>query len=401
MKILHFLGIGRLPRRPMVDATGGTERVVLEIARIQVRRGQAVTIAGLSEEPWQGEWQGVRLRHLAPYSLAGRRFGRHLRLASLIRFGRFDLVHLHEYRRTSLFASRPTVMQFHNNPLDRLDAATFAAQAPPYWAEVGRSAAQIAVSNFLNARLRLVHRAAGESALPQNVVTNYSGVHAGQAPNVLAEARARIRRKLGLTDTDVMFLFAGAIRPEKGVDYLARAFAQLAAEHAGACLAIAGGSRLWIESGWLGGGALETTEQQVQNILRPAIERRRAFMLGIVSPADIGGYYAAADVFVLPSMFQETFGLVVLEAFAAGLPVVAFRSGGVPELVEDRKNGLLVAQGDEAALLAGMRELLLDPQLRARLRAEGRRTADQFSWEATVDRLEATYRGAMTRRAAA
>jgi hypothetical protein len=53
MKVLHFLGIGRLPARPMVDATGGTERVALEIARIQVRRGHDVTIASLDAEAWQ------------------------------------------------------------------------------------------------------------------------------------------------------------------------------------------------------------------------------------------------------------------------------------------------------------------------------------------------------------
>ena len=123
----------------------------------------------------------------------------------------------------------------------------------------------------------------------------------------------------------------------KGVDYLARAFAKLSDENANACLAIAGGSRLWVERGWLGGNALEATEQQVLDILSPAIARKRAFMLGIVPPAEIDAYYAASDIFVLPSMFQETFGLVLLEAFSAGLPVIAFRSGGIPELVEDRR----------------------------------------------------------------
>jgi glycosyltransferase involved in cell wall biosynthesis len=87
-------------------------------------------------------------------------------------------------------------------------------------------------------------------------------------------------------------------------------------------------------------------------------------MLGIVSPIDIGAYYAAADVLVLPSMFQETFGLVVLEAFSAGLPVIAFRSGGVPELIDHQRNGLLIDQGDEAALIRSMREVMLARDLR-------------------------------------
>ena len=98
MKVLHFLGIGRLPKRPMIDATGGTERSALEIARIQTRRGFDVTVASMADENWQGSWQGVRLLHLKPYSWARFRFfGRvrdlrsHLPLALLIRTGRFDL----------------------------------------------------------------------------------------------------------------------------------------------------------------------------------------------------------------------------------------------------------------------------------------------------------------------
>jgi glycosyltransferase involved in cell wall biosynthesis len=397
VKVLHFLGIGRLPARPMVDATGGTERVALEIARIQVRRGHDVTIASLDVEAWQGTWQGVKLVRLQPYSLFKFQFGRHLRLTNLIRSGHFDLVHLHEYVRTSFFSTIPTVMQFHNNPLDRPDHAEFVRDAPAFWAQVGKSAAQLAVSNFVNRRLQLAHQEAGPDALPANIITNYSGVDLkGLSPDVAKAERTRIRQQLGLKATDVLFLFAGAVRPEKGVDYLARVFARLSEENAGARLAIAGGSRLWIESGWLGDSPVEAIEREVRNILAPAIARRQAFMLGIVSPIDIGAYYAAADVLVLPSMFQETFGLVVLEAFSAGLPVIAFRSGGVPELIDHQRNGLLIDQGDEAALLRSMREVMLARDLRERLGAEARKTATRFSWDGTVDRLDAIYRTVLT-----
>jgi glycosyltransferase involved in cell wall biosynthesis len=249
------------------------------------------------------------------------------------------------------------------------------------------------VSEFLVSRLRLAHSLAGSNALPSNIVK----VPGGAGSNVLLPEkrkieRQRIRQILGLKETDVLFLFAGAIRPEKGVDYLARAFARLSDESPDACLAVAGGTRLWVEEGWLFGKALEATEQQVLNILAPAIARKRAFMLGLVPPVEIDAYYAAGDVFVLPSMFQETFGLVLLEAFSAGLPVIAFRSGGIPELVEDRVNGVIVAQGDEEALYRSMRELLLDRELRNRLGSAAESVPRRFSWENTVDRLESVYR---------
>jgi glycosyltransferase involved in cell wall biosynthesis len=403
VKVLHFLGIGRLPKRPMVDATGGTERSALEIARIQTHRGYDVTVASNAEEYWEGSWEGVRLLHLAPYSWMrfcsfGKVRGSHLPLAVLIQSGRFDLIHLHEYLNTRFFASRPKVMHFHNNPLDNRDAAEFARDAPEYWAQVGKSSTQIAVSEFLVSRLRLAHSHAGSDAAPANIVK----VPGGAGSKVLLQEkrkyeRERIRQKLGLTATDVLFLFAGAIRPEKGVDYLARAFAKLSEDNANACLAIAGGSKLWVEEGWLYGKTLEATEQQVLNVLAPAIARKRAFMLGIVPPVEIDAYYAASDIFVLPSMFQETFGLVLLEAFSAGLPVIAFRSGGIPELVEDRTNGIIVPQGDEEALYQSMRELMLDRDLRDRLGAAAESVPSRFPWENTVDRLEAVYHDVLNR----
>jgi glycosyltransferase involved in cell wall biosynthesis len=403
VKVLHFLGIGRLPKRPMVDATGGTERSALEIARIQSSRGHDVTVASKAEEYWEGRWEGVRLLHLAPYSWIrictfGKAKGSHLPLAWLIQSGRFDLIHLHEYYNTKYFSSRPKVMHFHNDPLGLVNATEFARAAPEFWAQVGRSSAQIAVSEFVVGRLRLAHNHAGSSALPANIVKVPGGADSKvRVPEKRKDERQRIRQKLGLKETDVLFLFAGAIRPEKGVDYLARAFAKLSDESAGACLAIAGGTKLWVEEGWLHGKALEATEQQVLKILAPAITRKRAFMLGLVPPVEMDAYYAAADIFVLPSMFQETFGLVLLEAFSAGLPVIAFRSGGIPELVENRKNGIIIPQGDEEALYRSMRELMLDGELRDRLASAGQSVPGRFPWKNTVDRIEAVYRDVLNR----
>jgi glycosyltransferase involved in cell wall biosynthesis len=397
VKVLHFLGIGRLPKRPMVDATGGTERTALEVARIQTRRGYQVTVASKADENWEGSWEGVRLLHLAPFSWAkilslGKIQGSHLPLITLIQLGRFDLVHLHEYLNTKLFFATPKVMHFHNNPLADRDAAKFAEDAPDYWAHVGQSSAQIAVSEFVVKRLRLAHEKAGSNALSANIFRVPGGVESkALPPQKRREERGRIRQKLGLKDEDVLFLFAGALRPEKGVDYLARAFARLSENHSNAYLAIAGGGSLWVERGWLGANPLEATERQVLDILSPAIERGRAFMLGVVPPVEIDRYYAASDVFVLPSMFQETFGLVLLEAFSAGLPVIAFRSGGIPELVDDGKNGIIVAQGDEGALYHNMQKMTEDQELRNRLGSAAKSVTESFPWENTVDRLESVY----------
>ena len=397
MKVLHFLGIGRVPQRPMIDAAGGIERVALEIARIQARRGLDVTVASMMPKAWHGTWEGVNLRHLRPYSWAKistrgnvRDYRVHLSLASCIRLERFDLVHLHEYARTRLFEKLPTVMHFHNNPLDGVPEAALGKAAASYWQAIGKADAQIAVSGFVGRRLQLAHEHAG--APPANIVVNQAGVDANMLPrDEQRAARQRIRRELGLKDTDVLFMFAGALRSEKGVIQLAKAFVKLAAEHDNAYLAIAGGRDLWVDGHPPG----ETAEAQVRAILAEAVKQRRASFLGMVSPSALPAYYAAADAFVLPSMFQETFGLVILEAFAAGTPVIGARSGGIPELVEDGRTGLLVDQGDVDGLCDAMRRLLLDPDLRGRLGAAAWQTAVNMPWENTVDRLERIYQGAL------
>jgi glycosyltransferase involved in cell wall biosynthesis len=378
----------------MIDAAGGTERVALEIARIQARRGMDVTVASMAPMAWRGTWEGVTLRHLQPFSRAKftyrgdvKDFSLQLSLATCIRLGRFDLVHLHEHRWTRFFEKKPNVMHLHNNPLDGRSDQALAEASTQYWRELGAGGAQIAVSSYVARRLLLTHEYAGSAAPPAKVVVNQSGVDADElSSEQRREARERVRRELGLNDTDVLFMFAGAVRPQKGVIQLAHAFAKLAAEHDNAYLAIAGGTKLWINP-----PPNDTAESEVRTILNDAVTRGQAKLLGIVSPALLPSYYAAADVFVLPSMFQETFGLVILEAFAAGIPVIGARSGGIPELVVDENTGLLVNQGDVEGLRDAMARLLLDCELRKRLGATARQTATSMSWENTVDRLERTY----------
>jgi phosphatidyl-myo-inositol dimannoside synthase len=90
--------------------------------------------------------------------------------------------------------------------------------------------------------------------------------------------------------------------------------------------------------------------------------------------------YAQADIFALPSR-QEGFGIVFLEAMAAGLPVVAARAGGVPEVVVEGETGLLVPPGDVHALAGALSSLLRNPMQRTRLGAAGRRRSELFTPE--------------------
>lgn len=99
---------------------------------------------------------------------------------------------------------------------------------------------------------------------------------------------------------------------------------------------------------------------------------------------------AAADICVVPSVWQEGFGLAVVEPMAYGKPVVGTRVGAIPELIQDGVTGLLVAPGDDASLADALRTLLADPHRAARLGAAARaRVASELNPQVQERRLVA------------
>lgn len=128
---------------------------------------------------------------------------------------------------------------------------------------------------------------------------------------------------------------------------------------------------------------------------------------GRVPHHEIQAYYAVADVFVLASRVQvdpatglrdaETMGRVLCEANAAGVPIVAARSGGIPSVIEDGVNGLLFAPDDMASLAAALEKLRADPALRARLVANGREKAEsKFDWSVIIREHERCFEEVLT-----
>lgn len=126
------------------------------------------------------------------------------------------------------------------------------------------------------------------------------------------------------------------------------------------------------------------------------LEERVEFK-GLVPNQDIPEHMGAADIFALPSL-SEGFPVTIVEAMAAGLPIVTSRICGLSEIVTEGENGFLVKPGDSGALAEKLLLLLVDEQMRRQISQNNRGKAKQYSWEAVVDKLERVYLQATIRR---
>lgn len=112
--------------------------------------------------------------------------------------------------------------------------------------------------------------------------------------------------------------------------------------------------------------------------------------VGYLKGEELSRAYASADIFAFPSAL-ETFGLVVVEAMAAGLPVVSSRVGGVPDVVEEGVNGYTFDVGDEAGLIDGVRKLAKNPDHRRQVAHNARAFAETQTWDAMMDEVIGHY----------
>lgn len=169
-------------------------------------------------------------------------------------------------------------------------------------------------------------------------------------------------------------LFVGRLDERKGFPLAVAAFERLAAERDALRMIVAGDGPQR--------GAVDTL---------PAPVRERVRMLGHVPNIELPPYMAACDVYLGASIGGESFGIVLAEAMAAGVPVIASDVPGYDEVVEDGVSGLLVPPRNAGALAAAAARILDDPGLAASLADGGRQRARTFDWSGVVERLEGIY----------
>jgi len=188
---------------------------------------------------------------------------------------------------------------------------------------------------------------------------------------------APIERSSAVSTDGVRFLFLGRLAKNKGVFELLEAFATLSRSGNPVRLTIAGNSGV----------------EEVRHWVKVHDLDGRVNVPGWVDGEEKARLFRLADVFVLPTYHREGLPVAILEAMSYGLPVIATRVGGIPEVVVENETGLFVEPRDVRGLVEAMRRFASDAQMRHRLGQAGRKRAeDRFSLASVCARIKEVYR---------
>ena len=357
------------------DSPGGVQVHVRQLAGVLESRGHDVLVLAPARSA-SAEAPSVRVvgravavpygGTVAPICFSRRSFRRIRRLLEAFEP---DVVHAHEplAPSTSMLATfaapSPVVGTFH---AFAKRSRLMELAAPALRTVHRRLSASVAVSEA--AAAFLARAVPGEVEIVPNGVDVERFAHPGTTAPELPGGRR--------------VLWVHRLDPQKGFPVAVRAFARLAAELEDVSLVVAGDGR----------------DRDAIGLL-PRLDRDRVVMLGSVAHDRLPGYLAGADVFVASATGQESFGISLVEAMAAGVPVVATDIDGYREVVRDGVDGLLVRPGDPNALARALKRVLEEPELAAALRRGGRERAETYSWEAVAPRLEAVFARAAGRHA--
>ena len=336
---------------------GGVQQQVLGLARSLRSMGHEVRVLGPCDGPPPDPFV-TPLGNSLPTSINGSvaplapDASAALRTIRALNDEAFDVVHLHEPlvpgpALTALFVKMaPVVATFHSAG----DSGAYRAFSRQLTRIANRIDIRVAVSKDA---VELAHRYIGG-----DYEVLFNGIELGRH-----ESRADVTRENAV-------FFIGRHEPRKGLGVLLSAFAMMPDD-----------VRLWVAS-----DGPETADLKLK-----FGHDRRIEWLGRIDDDEKFDRLRRASVFCAPSLRGESFGVVLLEAMAAGTPVVASRIDGYMNVATDSENALLVEPGDERALASALARALTDPRLSARLTSNGLTHAASFSMDSLAERYVEVY----------
>lgn len=274
----------------------------------------------------------------------------------------FDILHFHEPLVPFL---SPTVLD-QSTTVNIGTFHAFGGFSPSYW--VGRSFAS-RLANKLDGRIAV-------SSAARHFISRYFPGDYRIIPNgVDLDRFAEAEPYEGLRDGTVNILFVGRFEERKGLIHLLKAYHRLRKRHVDARLLV------------IGSGPKAREYRRFVGLRKI----RDVEWLGHVSDEEKARYFASADIFCSPATGQESFGIVLLEAMAAGVPIVASDIHGYKNVMQRGVQGLLVEPRNAMALAAALYKLAGDDELRHQMGEAGRIRAPEYSWDRVTERIVDYY----------
>ena len=217
---------------------------------------------------------------------------------------------------------------------------------------------------------------------PERIVAIRNGIDTARFTPASGARKQELRRQLGLPD-GFLCTYTGKLNRGKGLEMLLRAWRRL--EHPALHLVLVGS----------GAHQFLSCEDELRTFVRTHDLEQRVTFTGAVR--NVEDYLQASDLFVFPSE-SEALGISLIEAMACGLPVVATRTGGIPDVVDDGVNGCLIEVGDEEAFIRTVDSLFTDPSMRAELgQAARQKVLSSFGIDAIAAAHEELFRSLIER----
>lgn len=361
-----------LVSQPYYPIPGGVTEHVWHLGKELERRGHAVTVitgGGLGIED-----HGLRVLRLGsqfPLMLNGAHvhvtFGWQLgaRLRRIERQEHFDLIHIQSpldpflpLAATQTFRA-PKVGTYHTY---RQRSPLFDFLPGYFRSALTKLSAHIAVSQSAATFIRQYYPATPFRVIPNGIDTARFTTAAEPFPQ--------------FRDGTLTILFVGRMDPRKGARYLFAALPLIAQQLSLFRLLVVG-------SGWM---------KNVYDKFIPPELLSHVHFTGYVAPDDLPRYYRSADVYCSPATGGESFGIVLLEAMASGLPIVASDIEGYHDVVENGREGVLVPPRSPRHIAEAVVALAHNSEERSRMAAAGRAKALQYDWKQVTDRVEEVYR---------
>ena len=392
--------------QPGTGDAGGMNVYVLELARRlaarQVRVDVFTRATGSALPPVVDVSDGIRVHHVSAGPYEG--LTKHELPAQLCAFARevlrteayrtpgyYDLVHSHYWLSGQVGALArdrwgvPLVHTMHTMGKVKNAALALGDTPEPMSRLIGEeqvvASADMLVANTDDEAKQLLDLYDAE---PGRVEVVHPGV---DLSTFRSSSPAAARERLGLPSSGPVITFVGRIQPLKGPDVMLRAAAVLLDRRpdlrSSLSVAVVGGPS---------GSGLEHPDSLVRLAEELGIEEIVRFVPP-VKQDELVDWYAASSLVCVPS-YNESFGLVAIEAQATGTPVVAAAVGGLTTAVHDGRSGLLVDGHEPASYAAAFERVLYEPGLREVLAAGAESYAQQFGWDRTADRMLRVYTAA-------